>query len=733
MWSAPIPRRTPDGKLYHLLLLDTEGIDAYDQTGQYSIQIFSLAVLLSSMFIYNQMGGIDEAALDRLSLVTEMTKHIHVRAQSSDESAGQELGRFSPYFLWLLRDFYLDLSEEGHQITARDYLETALRPVAATNDAAIAKNNIRSSIANLFPNRDSFTLVRPMNDEKQLQRMAELRPEEFRPEFRSGVTELLRRIFANAAPKTVGGACMTGPMLAGLAEMYVTAINNGAVPTIATAWQGVAEAECRRGMEAGELAYQAAWEQMEVVPEEGPLADAHAAALAAAVEAFELMAVGDAEIQRGYLERLKESMGKRHAHEKQAAFAEANSACVEAIGDAASRLRLAAVQPDATVEEMSQRVAAEVAEFETSLRGPQRWRKVTSFLAETAMALVVEVASRTVRDAEARAAEADAKASAAQAIAEQARADAAEARAAAEAAKAEAREAREAAGEATREAARAQMSEREALQHKADALHRAADAEARTQLVEARLDELERAATELHRSHSSTESLLKQSEATVASLNAQVQDQKSEMQTLHAELEACADKRRAEAERATQAEVSAARAEATVRAMEAEIAREKALASAAAQREGALRRRLESGKQRGATFDTCLAQFQVEAQAAATSGLHHRNAPNAYHMNNMKTNFRSHSRHPQSSIYPPTKPQQTSQLGQDSPQPIQESRSPSSDGNDHCAPEENTFPQDDGGLEKSAPSNEKNPKLAAQLSTLMVPRQPLAPNRGGAN
>lgn len=53
------------------------------QTGQYSTQIFSLAVLLSSLFVYNQMGGIDEAALDRLSLVTEMTKHIRVKAGAS--------------------------------------------------------------------------------------------------------------------------------------------------------------------------------------------------------------------------------------------------------------------------------------------------------------------------------------------------------------------------------------------------------------------------------------------------------------------------------------------------------------------------------------------------------------------------------------------------------------------------------------------------------------------------
>ena len=78
------------------VLLDTEGIDAYDQTGQYSTQIFSLAVLLSSLFVYNQMGGIDEAALDRLSLVTEVTKHVRVRAGSA---AGAPPPLCRPYLL----------------------------------------------------------------------------------------------------------------------------------------------------------------------------------------------------------------------------------------------------------------------------------------------------------------------------------------------------------------------------------------------------------------------------------------------------------------------------------------------------------------------------------------------------------------------------------------------------------------------------------------------------------
>jgi hypothetical protein len=55
MWSTPIKRTAADGSEYSLVLLDSEGIDSYDQTGTYSIQIFSLAVLLSSMFVYNQV------------------------------------------------------------------------------------------------------------------------------------------------------------------------------------------------------------------------------------------------------------------------------------------------------------------------------------------------------------------------------------------------------------------------------------------------------------------------------------------------------------------------------------------------------------------------------------------------------------------------------------------------------------------------------------------------------
>ncbi len=52
-----------------------------------------------------------------------------------------------------------------------------------------------------------------------------------------GVNQLVKLIFSKAQPKRFGNGFMNGPVLAGLVEAYVKAINDGAVPTIATAWQ----------------------------------------------------------------------------------------------------------------------------------------------------------------------------------------------------------------------------------------------------------------------------------------------------------------------------------------------------------------------------------------------------------------------------------------------------------------------------------------------------------------
>ena len=56
-----------------------------DQTLDYSTQVFSLGVLLSSMLIYNQMGSIDESSVDKLSCVCEFAKRIKSKAGAAGE------------------------------------------------------------------------------------------------------------------------------------------------------------------------------------------------------------------------------------------------------------------------------------------------------------------------------------------------------------------------------------------------------------------------------------------------------------------------------------------------------------------------------------------------------------------------------------------------------------------------------------------------------------------------
>jgi hypothetical protein len=55
------------------------------QGAQHSAQIFSLAMLLSSIFVYNQVGAIDAIAIERLAMVCELAKRIKDRSTVTGE------------------------------------------------------------------------------------------------------------------------------------------------------------------------------------------------------------------------------------------------------------------------------------------------------------------------------------------------------------------------------------------------------------------------------------------------------------------------------------------------------------------------------------------------------------------------------------------------------------------------------------------------------------------------
>lgn len=57
------------GEKLKVLLIDSEGIGAFDEDENHDTKIFLMALLLCSYFIYNSMGTIDENAINNLSLI----------------------------------------------------------------------------------------------------------------------------------------------------------------------------------------------------------------------------------------------------------------------------------------------------------------------------------------------------------------------------------------------------------------------------------------------------------------------------------------------------------------------------------------------------------------------------------------------------------------------------------------------------------------------------------------
>ena len=129
MWGAPLQLSAP-GAPDNLLLLDTEGLQSLSATEGHDAKIFSLAILLASSFLYNSEKAINNAAIDQLSLVAQLTQRIRAKSGRGDEGAAA-LASEMPDFLWLLRDFQLELKDEGGRpITKDEYLDEASAPAA---------------------------------------------------------------------------------------------------------------------------------------------------------------------------------------------------------------------------------------------------------------------------------------------------------------------------------------------------------------------------------------------------------------------------------------------------------------------------------------------------------------------------------------------------------------------------------------------------------------------------
>ena len=239
-----------------LILLDSEGLASLDQDEQHDAQIFCLALLLSSFFILNTQGVIDEAAIDRLYVVGEITKRVCVASSKKEkeekgkkdekeerkEKEEEALSEHFPPFMWLLRDFHLSLEREGRTLSTSEYLEQSLSNRSTKQGRrSEERNDTRRAVRSLFRRRQCFTMVRPALDEEGLRNAGGLNDEHLRPEFVQQLQSLCTILQEEVPRKRCLGTDVDGIQLGELAKRYVEAMNNGAVPEIKGTWEHVVE------------------------------------------------------------------------------------------------------------------------------------------------------------------------------------------------------------------------------------------------------------------------------------------------------------------------------------------------------------------------------------------------------------------------------------------------------------------------------------------------------------
>ena len=102
------------------------------------------------------MRSIDENALNSLSFIISLTKHINIKSTGTAYDRDQEeYSQYFPNFMWVVRYFAFQLVNfEGESMSLKDYLEKALINPKGFSEAAKQKNHICRLLKLFFKEHD---------------------------------------------------------------------------------------------------------------------------------------------------------------------------------------------------------------------------------------------------------------------------------------------------------------------------------------------------------------------------------------------------------------------------------------------------------------------------------------------------------------------------------------------------------------------------------------------------
>jgi len=237
IWLWDTPRQKPNSSA-KIIFIDSEGTNSVDlSTKTYDSKIFALIVLISSLFIYNTNGNIDEKSISDLALAAHLSNTV---ATNVIEDKDLVITDLAPKFIWVLRDFVLDKidPESGEEITSDEYLELCLRNKSTNygnKNKSIENNLIRENIIKYFKDRECITLPRPVDQEEDLHKLNQIPFSVLKPNFREEFLNLKRTIYENSKVKRIGNKKINGPILVQLLTSFINSLNSKIIPNINTA------------------------------------------------------------------------------------------------------------------------------------------------------------------------------------------------------------------------------------------------------------------------------------------------------------------------------------------------------------------------------------------------------------------------------------------------------------------------------------------------------------------
>lgn len=312
LWNRTIPASRFGGESdLEVLIMDTEGFGGVDEGVNHDTRIFLFSILLSSFFIYNSVGSIDENALQSLSMIINIAKDIRVKSFGQDTE--EDLAAAFPTFLWVVRDFILSIEDnKGRNMSPKEYLENALALQKGISEQTEAKNRIRKHFKQFFQNRDCMTFVRPAKNEYDLRNLEKIPDDQLREEFVNEMRRARERIFQGVKAKCIAGRTLSGPLFLEAVYAYVDAVNSGKVPNIEQIWNYACQETSRKAFQDSlKMLDKALFAQKAELRGKGLSKDARRQVEKEILKEFKIKAVGDKKQIDEMKEKLEKAISER--------------------------------------------------------------------------------------------------------------------------------------------------------------------------------------------------------------------------------------------------------------------------------------------------------------------------------------------------------------------------------------------------------------------------------------